>query len=741
MIHDIIWERREEGDRMKQRDDDRFIADGENLKCEEQLERYKYFFQNSMEALIITDDSLNILEINKQASELLQMIDNTCIGFSLRDVLHQVSDSVWEHQIEIVKKDGSLKDEWLFVNALNNCHHIEFYALYNGVNYFFTLKDITSYKKNQEDYSISTKMFKEVFTQVSDGFLILDINARIVDVNGAFLNRLGLPKEEFIGKELKQFIKSTAIPKWLRDWDLLVDSGKINSTIEIEIEGRGFYFEYNTYKNVYNSQFLSVFKDMTEKKLIELQLKQSKEVFSYVFDQAIDAIILTDRTGVVIRANDVASRTFEMDKEDLIGIKLEGFVTKKDKKYYHMIAQFLQTGAVREELFFLMPNGQRKLLEFTSKRVEDTSVNITIFRNVSERHEMEVKLRKSEKRFRKIFDGMSDGLILWRNDQIVDINESGTKIIEYPKERIISMRFQELMDIVPENRKGLERMLQRISKQNNVEEIIPFKFWNGRTKYLEFSTKNNLVAGLNLTTFKDVTEKLELQEQLRKSDTLTVVGELAAGIAHEIRNPMTALKGFIQLLQSSVTEDFSSYFSIITSELKRIDAIITEFLVLAKPQAIQYKEKDINDILRETTGLLSAESILYNVLFTANFSKENLLLYCEPNQLKQVFINIIKNALEAMKDGGNITISTELYNEDYIKVQIEDEGYGIPEDKLRKLGEPFYTTKERGTGLGLMVSFKIIEEHNGRIEVESFVGKGTIFSIYLPCYSDLNVKD
>ncbi|PLR97739.1 hypothetical protein CVD19_08445 [Bacillus sp. T33-2] len=253
-----------------------------------------------------------------------------------------------------------------------------------------------------------------------------------------------------------------------------------------------------------------------------------------------------------------------------------------------------------------------------------------------------------------------------------------------------------------------------------------------RKKHFEFSTKHNIADGLNLTVFKNITEKLEMEEQLRKSDTLNILGQLAAGIAHEIRNPMTALKGFIQLLSNNMGKENPMYFHVISTELQRIDSIINEFLIMAKPQALKFIETDISKIMKETADFLTAQAVLHNVQFRTCFEPDLPSVRCEPNQLKKVFINIIKNAIEVMSKGGFVTISINKTDDGRIHIAIQDEGSGIPEDKVKRLGEPFYTTKEHGTGLGLMVSFKIIEEHNGKIEVESGVGIGTVFHVFLP---------
>jgi two-component system, sporulation sensor kinase E len=294
---------------------------------------------------------------------------------------------------------------------------------------------------------------------------------------------------------------------------------------------------------------------------------------------------------------------------------------------------------------------------------------------------------------------------------------------------------QSLIQLLPNingNRQELKNLLESFT--NNGKHNATFKVYldEETVKFYEYSSIYHLYSEINLIVFKDVTEKLELEERLRKSVTLNVVGELAAGIAHEIRNPMTALKGFIQLLQGEIKEERSMYFQVILSELNRIDSIINEFLILAKPQAVKYSHVDLTKIMLETIELLSAQAAMDNVQFKTSFEEFLPIIYCEPNQLKKVFVNIIKNAIEVMQTGGEIRVSMNVEKEGFIHISIQDEGLGISIEKLKRLGEPFYTTKERGTGLGLMVSYKIVEEHKGQIQVESIEGVGSTFHIHLP---------
>ncbi|WP_096190962.1 PAS domain-containing sensor histidine kinase [Neobacillus soli] len=353
--------------------------------------------------------------------------------------------------------------------------------------------------------------------------------------------------------------------------------------------------------------------------------------------------------------------------------------------------------------------------------------------DISELKKRKTDLRESEQKYRRIFEDSIDGLILWDNQhRIVDINCAAEKMIGISREKLIGKQIYDPYSHQEKNKQEILKHIEHVLNNGHGNSTIMFDKEDGKKQYFEYSSKLEIVEGLNFTVFKDVSEKVEMQEHLRKSDTLNVIGELAAGIAHEIRNPMTALKGFIQLLEGNITKEHSMYYQVITTELARIDSIINEFLALAKPQAIRFQEKDINQIMKETVDLLNAQAVLYNVQFFTNYDEQLPLVFCEPNQLKKVFINLIKNAIEGMPSGGNITITLQKVENQQIQISIKDDGTGISKEKIKKLGEPFYTTKERGTGLGLMVSYRIIDEHKGNIRVESEEGKGAIFYITLP---------
>ncbi|WP_183250393.1 ATP-binding protein [Anoxybacillus tengchongensis] len=249
---------------------------------------------------------------------------------------------------------------------------------------------------------------------------------------------------------------------------------------------------------------------------------------------------------------------------------------------------------------------------------------------------------------------------------------------------------------------------------------VPLFYENGKRKGL-------VVIG------RDITQQKIAEQLLLKKEKLSVIGELAAGIAHEIRNPLTSIKGFLQMMKETKEVD-ERFVQIMLDEIERVNQIVTQLLVLAKPQMKAYKPLALHDVLEYVLGLFTYEAILQNVQMKYE-PRTSAMIYGDKNELIQVFVNIVKNALEAMPKGGKLTISTK-DEDDCVYVVIEDTGKGIEQERLKHIGEPFYTLKEKGMGLGLTTSMKIVHEHKGTMQIESEVGKGTRVRMMLPLYKN-----
>lgn len=311
------------------------------------------------------------------------------------------------------------------------------------------------------------------------------------------------------------------------------------------------------------------------------------------------------------------------------------------------------------------------------------------------------------------------------------MNESGIRLFEAKTyEDLIGKDIYEQLH--PCDHEGVKTKLKRITDRQSESEIIKQTWYTfeKRLIYTEMVCIPTTFFGETAVQviLRDISERKQTEELMLRSEKLSIAGQLAAGIAHEIRNPLTAIKGFLQLMKPTMEEN-EHYFDIIFSELSRIELILSRLLMLAKPQQNALKEKlDLIRLIREVTALLETQANLNGILINTKLSGEKIFIKGDQNQLKQVFINLIKNAVESMPDGGTVHLEVK-ETADAVTVTVQDEGEGIPEHVLKRIGEPFLTTKEKGTGLGLMVTFNIIENHNGTIEVKSKVEKGTTFII------------
>lgn len=233
-----------------------------------------------------------------------------------------------------------------------------------------------------------------------------------------------------------------------------------------------------------------------------------------------------------------------------------------------------------------------------------------------------------------------------------------------------------------------------------------------------------------LVVVNDITELKHYKQEITRLDRLNLVGEMAAGIAHEVRNPMTTVKGFLQLMRSDAKydEDFET-MDLMIEELDRANVIITEFLSLARNKAVNLVRGDLNTRLLRLYPLLQAEALKNDIKLDMDLHETSAIMMDEAD-LRQLVLNLSINGMEAMPQGGILTIRT--YEDKYgVSLIVEDQGTGIPADVVEHLATPFFTTKEKGTGLGLAVCCRIVERHNAYMEYDSST-KGTMFTIIFP---------
>ncbi|TXK85310.1 PAS domain S-box protein [Paenibacillus sp. N3.4] len=483
--------------------------------------------------------------------------------------------------------------------------------------------------------------------------------------------------------------------------------------------------------------YLAFIQDITFLKRQEEELRANKEKYESFVQHASDGIVIYDLEGHVLEINKAFTDLFGWEEGEVKGLKFP--ITFHDQlELSEDLMRTVTLGGVVHNIAALKKHKDGTPIEISMSVSPIHNVHGEIvllaatLRDTRVHSALTRQTKQLEESFKQLIENWPDAFIVVKQDRCVYSNQAGLKLMraEYP-EQLIGHSVYEFQ--YKENYEDIKMMMEQILSGQTLRNI-PYKFYrvDGRSIDVEFTAIPSMYEedpAIHLL-LRDITEQIKTEELMRISDKLNAAGQLAAGIAHEIRNPLTAIKGFVQLTQWKYPES-RHYFDIIKSEVERIELITGELLLLAKPEMKSAQTKDVCGILDQVSTLLESQGIMNNVQIITDYSGSPLSVMCDANQLKQVFINLLKNAIEVMPKGGEIRIQAEADHEQ-VKIAIMDQGPGIPPEQLGQIGQPFFTTKSNGTGLGLTVSYKIIQNHGGSINVHNDPSGGAVFTIKLP---------
>ncbi|UJF36435.1 PAS domain-containing sensor histidine kinase [Paenibacillus hexagrammi] len=478
----------------------------------------------------------------------------------------------------------------------------------------------------------------------------------------------------------------------------------------------------------------------------EQSMLEDVQRFKSLYDNHPDAIISFSLEGDILASN--------LKLESLIGHNAD---TKMHTSFIPMIHppdllialhhfQVASTGTPQHfEAAFIHKNGHpvQSNVTFVPTKVEGKIIGVYgILKDLTEVNEQKKEIDKLHRQNQLILNSVSEGIYgVDINGRTMFWNKAAEEMTGWRVDEMLGQRIHNLLrsnnlDEEALNQEQCPILSSILHREVKVVKEEPFWRKDGSSFPAEYMCSpilegNGRLLG-TVITFKDITEQKKTEELLFKSDKLSAVGQLAAGVAHEIRNPLTALKGFLQLMRTDNAKE-KYYIEIMQKELQRIEFIVNEFLFVSKPQAIHFEVQELDSIVVSTIELLQPQALMNNILIEVELAPELPLVTCDEHQLKQVFINILKNALEAMSGGGTMRIQA-FPSEDQksLCIRFIDHGCGIAPERIPKLGEPFYSTKEKGTGLGLMVCYRIIEAHDGTMKIRSKLGEGTTVEITLP---------
>jgi len=482
-------------------------------------------------------------------------------------------------------------------------------------------------------------------------------------------------------------------------------------------------------------------KDITHQLFMEHTVQRSELMMLRMVELSPNAVVL-HKDGIVHYVNEAAAKIFRAGyAAELIGRNIYDFIHPD----YHLISSKRLKLALekRTKLEFavhkmIRADGDVFDAEVSSVGFTDARGNEyiqTVLRDVTERIAYEEELKDSSLRYQRLIKFLPEPIVITDMGEIIYCNKSMARLVKAANDgELVGRNVLEFTH--PDYH---ESSLEAARSVMLSDEPTPFQerkliCRDGAVITVEMSSiklYNYKGKAVTLSVIRDLTERKQAEELLLRSEKLSLVGQLAAGVAHEIRNPLTSLRGFTQLLQRNLDTNKYYYIDTMLSELDRINFIVNDFMSLSKPQLIDFRLRDLRAMLESVVMTLESETALRNVTIEWERVEPLPLISCDEHRMKQVFLNLLKNAIDAMPNGGRISLRLAR-NGAFASVRIRDEGCGMPKEMIEKVGEPFFTTKADGTGLGLMICNHIMEEHGGALRFESEVGVGTTAEITLP---------
>jgi PAS domain S-box-containing protein len=381
-------------------------------------------------------------------------------------------------------------------------------------------------------------------------------------------------------------------------------------------------------------------------------------------------------------------------------------------------------------------SGEIKTVLFSADIVEINNEEYLLVttRDITERKRMEEQLRLSEDSFAKAFNASPVLMVISTLEEgnYIKINDAFCRVTGYKRDELIGK--SALEQVIWHNPADRHEVKQKLMANQPVEDMeVYFCTSSGEQRSGLYSGRRLDINNepCMLSVLMDVTDLRKMEAEMNRLDRLNVVGEMAASIGHEIRNPMTTVRGYLQFLRENKKyNQETEYFDLMIEELDRANSIITEFLSLAKDKIVELKLTNPNDIIRKLLPLIQVKAMSRDQYIKLELNDMPDLLL-DSKEIRQLILNLVNNGMESMPSAGYVTIRTFMEN-DLVVIAVEDEGHGIDLALMDKVGTPFLTTKDQGTGLGLAVCYRIAARHNAKIDIDTS-SKGTTFYVKFPC--------
>jgi PAS domain S-box-containing protein len=723
----------------------------------DELTRRRLLVDQSLDGIVVLDENDKVYEANQRFAEMLGYTPEEIRELHTwdweknysREQIHEQGIKADEKgflvETKHTRKDGSVIDVDISINA----------AMFGGQKLIFCVcRDVTERKKAEQALADELARRRLLVDKSLDGIVVLDVNANVVEANQRFAQMLGYTLEEVRKLHTWDWDKNFPPEKILELGQTVDEKGlhletkhtrKDGSIIDVDISISGIM--YGGRKLIFCIQ-----RDVTERKKMLEAINLQKAYFQQLFDNSPDAILMTDTNGKIIQGNKGFEVLFGYSNEEVKGRSLiELIVPEADAQEASDSLQSISDGEViRKESVRRRKDGSLVNVSVLAYPISSNGKLIGlygIYSDITERKQAEEALKIAAEEWRETFDSITDGISIHdRNYKILRANKAFADIFHTKPKQLIGKHCYELH----RGDKPISGCPHKQTLATGKPAMAEFYESNLGRYLLEstspiFDKEGEVIGTVHIT--RDITERKQQNERLMMADRLASVGELAAGTAHELNNPLTSVIGFSQLLmeKKDIPDDIREDLQLVHSEAQRAAKVTKNLLTFARKQAPVKQLNQLNNIIEDVLKLRAYEHKANSIEVKKQLAPDLPEIMVDYFQMQQVFLNIIINAEYFMTEAhkkGTLTITTKKQNNN-VRISFADDGPGISPENLSRIFDPFFTTKGagKGTGLGLSICHGIVSEHGGQIYAKSQRDKGTTISVELPINSHDNIRE
>ncbi|MBS4025574.1 MAG: PAS domain S-box protein [Clostridia bacterium] len=704
------------------------------------------FFLLSLDILLIVDFEGNFQHVNPAFTTILGYHQDHFVGFTwLELVARYVHPDDREATLQTIKEAVSGKPLYSFENRClcqNGSYKWLIWSVMPSVEeglLYAVAKDITDQKGTQQQVRESSEFFHRAINSLNEGIAIFAAarnNAgEIIDFNFEYINEagcsfLGIGKtEDIVGKGLLEMFPGNQTNELFAKYCRVMETGQPATFESFSYHQEELNWVLDVRASKFGNAIVVSWRDITQRKLREEALIQEREKEVEFLECITEPFLGLDVNWNFTYINKSAEKYLGKNRHELLGKNFgEGFSGAVDTLLYNNLRQvYANKVPLSFEVEAMLLGKDFEVHVFPLKE------GVSVFaKNITARKRMEKALKQSGGRFATVFHASPAMLAILSLEEkrFLDVNKCWEKYTGYSRAEVIGKTI-DIFDLSGDEATK-ETRNKVITGQLVMNHPVKYRTKAGEIREALFSAEiiHIYQKPCLLSVSLDVTEKNHLEEKIAHLNRLELIGQMAAGISHEIRNPMTTVRGFLQLMSGREKfQEEKANFDLMISELDGANQIITDFLSLSKTKPKELKLQDLNLILEKLHPPLAVEAFHQNK-YLAIKTGQLPLIYLDEKEIRQLVLNLCKNGLEAMLAETTIVISTFVEGNNVV-LTVKDEGHGMDENGLAKIGTPFFTTKDHGIGLGIAVCQSIAVRHNGKIEYESD-SLGTMVRVLFP---------